>query len=196
MFPAKPRASSLSEPYHAHLPQGHQLSHLHSIFPPAASAEPALSASDFLAGKSARPKLIDLETKAISTSSDPIAAAPSPAPVPTSASTPTEPTKSKSAPAAYATPTPPKQEKEKEEPKSAFKEEFTPISTPAVMPKLDAEHEPEAKSLEIDQPESEDEQPAVPAPAASKSEPSVKEVPAPSSNGQVAAVSRLSFPNT
>lgn len=90
--------------------------------------------------------------------------------------------------------------KAKEEPKSAFKEEFSPVSTPAVTPKLDAAPEPEAKSLEIEQPESEDEEPT-PAPAAAPaasaavsaapSRSSTKEIPAPSSNGQVSAVSQL-----
>ena len=162
-----------------------------SIFPPAYSAEPALSASDFFSGKSAQPKLIDLETKAISSSSAPVAAAPAAA----AKSSPTEsaPTKSQSAPANYHTPTAPK----KVEPVSAFKEEFSPESSPEVTPKKENEAV-EAKSLEIEQPESEDETPApapvsaAPAPvvaaSAMKEEPKVKEIPAPSKS-EVTAVS-------
>jgi coronin-1B/1C/6 len=159
-----------------------------SIFPPAYSSEPALSASDFFSGKSAQPKLIDLETKAISTSSAPIASTPTAA-----KSSPVEaPSKSQSAPANYHTPTATATATRKAEPVSAFKEEFSPESSPETKPAAKAE-EPEAKSLEIEQPESEDEEPT-PAPAvaaavpAAKEEPKVKEVPAPAKS-EVTAVS-------
>jgi coronin-1B/1C/6 len=137
--------------------------------------------------------VIDLETKAISTSSAPIASAPAAA----AKSSPTEsaaPTKSQSAPANYHTPSAPK----KVEPVSAFKEEFSPESSPATTPKAEAT---EAKSLEIEQPESEDEEPtpapapvaaaATPAPAA-KEEPKIKEIPAPAKS-EVTAVSYLTW---
>jgi coronin-1B/1C/6 len=144
-----------------------------------------LSASDFFSGKSAQPKLIDLETKAISTSSAPIASAPA------AKSSPVEaPSKSQSAPANYRTPT--ATATRKAEPVSAFKEEFSPESSPETKPAAKVE-EPEAKSLEIEQPESEDEEPT-PAPAvaaavpAAKEEPKVKEIPAPAKS-EVTAVS-------
>jgi len=166
-----------------------------SIFPPAYSAEPALSASDFFSGKSAQPKLIDLETKAISSSSAPISAAPAAAPKASPTETAPAPTKSQSAPANYHTPTATK----KVEPVSAFKEEFSPESSPATTPKMAPAPEPvaSAKSLEIEQPESEDEEPAASAPAptsasapaAAKEEPSTKAIPASATSGEVTAVS-------
>jgi coronin-1B/1C/6 len=129
--------------------------------------------------------LIDLETKAISTSSAPIASAPA------AKSSPVEaPSKSQSAPANYRTPT--ATATRKAEPVSAFKEEFSPESSPETKPAAKVE-EPEAKSLEIEQPESEDEEPT-PAPAvaaaapAAKEEPKVKEIPAPAKS-EVTAVS-------
>ena len=153
-----------------------------------------MSASDFFSGKSAQPKLIDLETKAISTSSAPIASAPS------AKSSPVEaPSKSQSAPANYHTPTATATATRKAEPVSAFKEEFSPESSPEAKPAAKAE-EPEAKSLEIEQPESEDEEPTpapavvapTPAPAA-KEEPTVKEIPAPAKS-EVTAVSFSDHP--
>jgi coronin-1B/1C/6 len=137
--------------------------------------------------------LIDLETKAISTSSAPIASAPAAAkPSPVEA-----PSKSQSAPANYHTPTATATATRKAEPVSAFKEEFSPESSPETKPAAKAE-EPEAKSLEIEQPESEDEEPT-PAPAvaaaapAAKEEPKVKEIPAPAKS-EVTAVSYMNFP--
>jgi coronin-1B/1C/6 len=127
--------------------------------------EPALSASDFFAGKTSRPKVVDLETRAISTSKAPIPAAPSPAP--------TEPSKSKSAPAAYTIPV-------KEDPKTfATETEVSPTpSIPAASQK---------EGLEIVQPDSEDETP-VRTPANEESVTGVKVVPEPASNGSVTAV--------
>lgn len=54
------------------------------IFPPAPSAEPALTAGEFFSGKTARPKLVDLDTGAVSSApptagSSPFAADDSPA---------------------------------------------------------------------------------------------------------------------
>lgn len=128
--------------------------------------------------------MIDLETKAISSSSAPIASAPAAsAPAAKANPSPAEPTKSQSAPANYHTPTATKSV-DKVEPKSAFKEEFSPESSPAPSPKVQPE-EPkvEAKSLEIDQPESEDEEPTA------KEEPKTTIAPTPASSG----VSVVSF---
>lgn len=58
------------------------------IFPPAASIEPALTSSDWLNGKTARPNMIDLETRQVSASSAPIASTPAPAPAAAKASAP------------------------------------------------------------------------------------------------------------
>ncbi|WWD22902.1 hypothetical protein CI109_107397 [Kwoniella shandongensis] len=118
------------------------------IFPPATSIEPALTASEFFDGKTARPKLVDLETRAITTSSAPIPAAQH-----------AEPSKSKSAPAGYtapSAPTPAPAPAATPSPPPAVKEE--PKPTPAAVAKeLDSVPEVTAKALEIEQPDSEDE---------------------------------------
>ncbi|WVQ64461.1 uncharacterized protein L199_002628 [Kwoniella botswanensis] len=112
------------------------------IFPPANSIEPAQTAADYFSGKTARPKVIDLETRATSTNTAPVpepvksALAPTPAPVPA------------------ATPTPPPSAPEpvKEETKTA------PAPTPASTKKeIDSVPEVTAKGLEIEQPDKEDE---------------------------------------
>jgi hypothetical protein len=78
---------------------------------------------------------------------------------------------------------------DKVEPKSAFKEEFSPDSSPAASPKMEPETKVDAKSLEIDQPESEDEEPVpAAAPPAKEEKPQATTISAPASNG-VAAVS-------
>ncbi|KAI0676181.1 microtubule binding protein [Trametes maxima] len=66
------------------------------IYPPAPSAEPALSATEFFAGKTAPPKLVSLEDGAITTGA---------APLPVPAATPA-PTKTTSAPPPAAAPAP------------------------------------------------------------------------------------------
>lgn len=143
------------------------------IFPPAASIQPAQTAADFFSGKNARPKLVDLETQAVSSSSEPI-------PV-----TPSAPKKSQTAPATFASPTPtPKEEPKPKEPEPA---PAASAAAPAPEPDLTA------KELEIAQPDEpdSDEEPS-PAPVRSSppsavaaspaSTPAVKEVPSPAPN--------------
>ncbi|WWC97410.1 hypothetical protein V866_004289 [Kwoniella sp. B9012] len=112
------------------------------IFPPANSIEPAQTAADYFSGKTARPKVIDLETRTTSTNTapvpEPVKSAPAPTPAPVPAATPTPPP---SAP-----------EPVKEETKTA------PAPTPASTKKeIDSVPEVTAKGLEIEQPDSEDE---------------------------------------
>ncbi|WWC67163.1 uncharacterized protein I206_101070 [Kwoniella pini CBS 10737] len=112
------------------------------IFPPATSIEPAQTASEYFGGKTARAKVIDLETRATSTNSAPVpesvksAPASAPAPAPVAPSTPS-----------------PAPEPIKEETKTA------PAPTPAsTKQEIDSVPEVTAKGLEIEQPdESEDE---------------------------------------
>ncbi|KAL1938172.1 hypothetical protein VTO73DRAFT_11816 [Trametes versicolor] len=61
------------------------------IFPPAPSAEPALTAAEFFAGKTAAPKYVSLEDGSVSAGTAPLAL-PTPAPVPTPTRTATAPT--------------------------------------------------------------------------------------------------------
>jgi len=75
------------------------------IFPPAPSSEPALTAAEFFSGKTAQPKLIDLDSGAISTSSAAVAAVPTPSVVPQHTQH-QAPTKTASAPPAFSTPEP------------------------------------------------------------------------------------------
>ncbi|WRT63362.1 uncharacterized protein IL334_000267 [Kwoniella shivajii] len=113
------------------------------IFPPATSIEPAQTAADYFAGKTARPKVLDLETRATSSNSAPIPESVKPAPTPAA-----------SAPAASATPSPPAPEPIKKEAKT----ETAPAPTPASTKKeIDSVPEVTAKGLEIEQPDSEDE---------------------------------------
>jgi coronin-1B/1C/6 len=107
-----------------------------SIFPPANSIEPALTSSEWLSGKTANPKLVDLETQAITTSSTPISAPPKPHHAPE---------KSQSAPPSYQAP-----KEVKNEPKLAAVTEPEP--------------EPEAGGMEIEQKDEESEEEAVPEP--------------------------------
>lgn len=124
------------------------------IFPPANSIEPALTAAEWLGGKTTRPNVVDLETMASSANSAPItpfprsaAATPAaaPSPVPSAPATPKE------APAPKAEP--------KVEPKAELKPE--PVSTPVAAPT--PEPTVEAKNLEIEQPEEESEDEVAPA---------------------------------
>ncbi|WVO13585.1 hypothetical protein L204_101206 [Cryptococcus depauperatus] len=107
------------------------------IYPPANSIEPAQSAADFFAGKSARAREMNLETQVVGSSS---------APIPTAVSTVTTPS--------TAGPTPIKEEYNKQEPK------LTPTSASAFKPvpveyKKEIDSVPEvtrtARSLEIEQ---------------------------------------------
>ncbi|KAG9118392.1 Coronin-like protein crn1 [Ceratobasidium sp. 392] len=65
------------------------------IFPPAPSSEPALTAGEFFAGKTAPPNLVDLSTGTVSAAPPPaptpVAAAPAPAPAPAPVQKPVEP---------------------------------------------------------------------------------------------------------
>ncbi|WWC57752.1 uncharacterized protein I303_100287 [Kwoniella dejecticola CBS 10117] len=109
------------------------------IYPPANSIEPAQTAADYFAGKTARPKVVDLETRTTSTNSDPIPEPVRSAPVSAAASTP--------APVASSTPSPaPEPIKEQEETKTA------PAPTPAsTKQEIDSVPEVTAKGLEIEQ---------------------------------------------
>ncbi|TNY18903.1 hypothetical protein DMC30DRAFT_409418, partial [Rhodotorula diobovata] len=72
------------------------------LFPPAPSAEPALSASDWLSGKTAPPNLLDMETRQHAAQTAPPPRQYTPAPAPAPAAQP------KQAAAATPTPTPPR----------------------------------------------------------------------------------------
>ncbi|OCF30801.1 deoxyuridine 5'-triphosphate nucleotidohydrolase [Kwoniella heveanensis CBS 569] len=121
------------------------------IFPPANSIEPAQTAADFFAGKTTRPKLVDLETRATSSNSAPIPSSTIATPKP---STPApEPTYT---PPTASTPSP-APELVKEEFKSTPAASAVPAS---VRKEIDSVPEVTAKGLEIEQPDSEDEQPS------------------------------------
>ncbi|EIW73401.1 deoxyuridine 5'-triphosphate nucleotidohydrolase [Tremella mesenterica] len=110
------------------------------IFPPAPSAEPAQTSAEYFAGKNARAKYIDLETRTISTSSEAL-------------SSPLgKPEKSQTAPASFSTPT------LKAEPVKEIKSSQTsPVSL-----SIPAEPNTRAKDLEIvqaDEPDSDDDVP-------------------------------------
>ena len=115
-----------------------------SLFPPANSAEPALTASEYFGGKTARPKVVDLETREVSAPSAPI---PSPVTAELSRSEmpKMEPVKSKSTPTPFITPA------------------VSKLAESTKIESLTAE-EPEipAKNLEIEQEESEDDFEAAP----------------------------------
>ena len=147
--------------------------------------EPALSVGEWLDGKNARPKVVDLETQAVSTSSAPIAttpartsSAPSPsAPSPSAAATPFTarsdtapvPVKSDPAPASISTP--------------------TAVTERKLSPK-EPEPKQEAKSLEIEQPDSDDDMTASPVMAFTPKSAGVSVVSTPTANGSnVTAVS-------
>ncbi|ORY30791.1 hypothetical protein BCR39DRAFT_528339 [Naematelia encephala] len=143
------------------------------IFPPANSIEPALTSSEWFGGKTARPKLIDLETHAVSTSDAPIPATPTPAP-----------------PKPKEEPKPVPKEEPKEEPKSIPKEEPKPEPVPELRetpipspPAVIKELEPlaSAEGLEIEQPDSEDEAPVSAPPTGSVKE--ISTVTTPVANG-------------
>lgn len=128
-----------------------------SIFPPAPSSEPALTAAEWLGGKNARPKMIDLETNSISSSSAPIPAAPTksastPAPAPAAPAATPAPTRSETAPAksepAPASSTTAPSSAGETKPLTPPKAESP---TPARAPEQASEQS--AKDLEIQQPE-------------------------------------------
>lgn len=151
LSPVRPRASSPSKSRYYVQPDL-----TCSIYPPANSIEPALSAADWFGGKTARPNLVDLETKATSANKAPISATPTPtktssapSPVPAAAARKEEPK-----------PEPKKEEvKKPEEPKPAPKKE-EPTPEPKEQPQQSA------RSLEKDVPESDSEpsSPNIPAP--------------------------------
>ncbi|WVR03213.1 hypothetical protein IAU60_000204 [Kwoniella sp. DSM 27419] len=118
------------------------------IFPPANSIEPAQTAADFFNGKTTRPKLVDLETQATSSDTAPIPSAP------TIFQAGSEPARSATAPQ-LTTPAPAPE---------PVKEEAKPAASPpptASMSRKEIDSVPEvsAKSLEVEQPDSEDEEP-------------------------------------
>ncbi|KAF8327771.1 microtubule binding protein [Cantharellus anzutake] len=75
------------------------------IFPPAASDEPALTAAQFFSGKTAQPKLVDLNSGEITSSSAAVATTPSPFSAPTQG-TPNPPTRTYTALAPVSVPAP------------------------------------------------------------------------------------------
>lgn len=150
------------------------------IFPPAPSIEAALSASEWFGGKNARPKVIDLETRAVSASSAPIAtptrSATAPqAPSAAEPSQKTTPIRSDTAPAPVAsTPAP-----------ASVNAPSAPDSKPLTPKESPPAKEESAKSLEIEQPDSEDEAsaPAPAPPASAAKSQSVSIVSSPATNG-------------
>ncbi|GMK54204.1 hypothetical protein CspeluHIS016_0107900 [Cutaneotrichosporon spelunceum] len=123
------------------------------IFPPANSAEPALKADEWFAGKNARPNVIDLETRVTSANKAPLST-----PKPTAPSTPKQ-----------SSPKPEKQSKLREEVKPLPKEEpkpapkaVTPPKAATPPPKEEPKKEPDVKTrdLEIEQPDSSEDEAA------------------------------------
>ncbi|TCD71671.1 Coronin-like protein crn1 [Steccherinum ochraceum] len=93
------------------------------IYPPAPSAEPAMTAGEFFSGKNAPGKYVSLENGSVFTGA-------ASAPVPAAAPAPTPaPTRTASAPAASPAPTPVPQP-EILSPVSSYKPEPTPVATP------------------------------------------------------------------
>ncbi|ORX34981.1 hypothetical protein BD324DRAFT_633486 [Kockovaella imperatae] len=144
------------------------------IFPPATSSEAALSGSDWFGGKDARPKVVDLQTKAVSTNSTPIASTPKKA-APTK--TQSEPIPKTPTPAREPSPSPVnKTETAAAGVAAAGTAGLTAAATVAEAEKPKDQPVEAAKDLEIEQPDSEDEAPAKSPveqkPAASTSAPS------------------------
>ena len=169
------------------------------IFPPATSSEAALSGSEWFGGKDARPKVIDLQTKAVSVNSTPIAATKREAPTKTQS----EPIPKTASPPREPSPTP--------GPKAAAAGAVGAVTgavgaVGAVLGLASSEkpkEEPKetARELEIEQLDSRDEtkvtqspverKASTPAPVKEASTP-VKEASTPATvNGAVTAVSRL-----
>ncbi|KAI9632154.1 uncharacterized protein MKK02DRAFT_35550 [Dioszegia hungarica] len=132
------------------------------IFPPANSAEAALSSSSWLSGKNAQPKMIDLETQAISSSSAPVPSAPAAQPSKTksmgtpSAASAYTPTRSDS------TPTPAKTEGKdpKIQAETAAAAHVSAVTASPPFPNSGAptpNKAPEQDGKEIEQPDSESE---------------------------------------
>ncbi|CED83665.1 microtubule binding protein [Phaffia rhodozyma] len=121
------------------------------IFPPALSSDPALSADDWFAGKTAQPKLVSLEDGATPVTSDPVS---------TSSTMRAVPSTSKTAPAALSSPAP-QPAKTEEPPKVASPEPTLTPTPPAVAVEEDL---PAVQDLDIKQEEedseNEDEQPS------------------------------------
>jgi coronin-1B/1C/6 len=80
----------------------------HSIYPPAPSLEAPLTAGEYFAGKTAKPKLVDLESGSVTENKTPITAVPlaaaAPSPIDTTSHTREPPSKSQTAPPALASP--------------------------------------------------------------------------------------------
>lgn len=111
------------------------------IFPPANSDEPALSAGDWFGGKTARPNMVDLETRSVSANKTPIST-----PTP-KASAPVAKSATSTAAASPAPASPVIKEEPKKEQTPPKEEEPKAESKPT--PKV--EEEPKAKDLEIEQ---------------------------------------------
>jgi coronin-1B/1C/6 len=121
------------------------------LFPPANSAEPALKADEWFNGKDARPNVIDLETRAVSANKQPLAT-----PKPTAPSTPkpSSPKPQQESKLKEEIKPEPQEEPKKEEPKPAPKAATPP---PKEEPKK-AEPEVKSRDLEIEQPDSSDDE--------------------------------------
>lgn len=121
------------------------------LFPPANSAEPALKADEWFDGKDARPNVIDLETRAVSANKQPLAT-----PKPTAPSTPkpSSPKPQQESKLKEEIKPEPQEEPKKEEPKPKPKAATPP---PKEEPKK-AEPEVKSRDLEIEQPDSSDDE--------------------------------------
>lgn len=122
------------------------------IFPPANSSEPAMTATEWFGGKTARPNVVDLETRAVSVSKAPLA---TPAPSTPKPSSPKPETKEEPKPEA-------KKEEPKPEPKEEPKEEPKAPTPKSASPSPSPEPEVKSKDLEIEQPDSSDDEKSAP----------------------------------
>lgn len=159
------------------------------IFPPAVSSEPALTADEWLSGKTAQPNFISLEDGAT-----PVAAPPAPASS-FNKSAPQTPKSTLPPPTSSATLPPPETKKEAmPEPTEAVSTEPGPSLIEKVkeviLPSAPTTAEPEAKDLDVPAAEESDSEDEAPASAF----PTLKEVGTPVSEPSQAAASIASAP--
>ena len=165
------------------------------IFPPATSSEAALAGHEWLGGKDARPNVLDLQTKTVTANSTPIAAAPK-RDVPTKTQSEPIPARQPSPPSPSPAPAPSLTTKaipEKEEPEPDKEEASSPVDikgdtaavgaaagvtgvaigagSAVIAEKERDEPKEDAKGLEIEQPDSEDEEKVEPTTSQSTSKP-------------------------
>ena len=155
------------------------------IFPPATSSEPSLAGHEWLSGTNVRPNLVDLQTKAVTANSTPKAAAPK-RDAPTKTQSEPIPARQPSPPSPSPAPTPTTKviDEADETPASpTIKDDAATIGTAAgvaglavggatavAVGKERAEPKEDAKNLEIEQPDSEDEEHDKPASPVSTSQ--------------------------